>query len=218
MSGMINGLFPGVIKPDKTLAGCVDVYENIWKNPLQTIADVEKECFTPNNNLYWTKAGISSQYVYDQNERTNYDMNLTYQSNLGNPVAQKIHNEMYMLLMSTAIDYNKRYGVHNNLWHEEYNMLKYSFGQEYHSHYDGNTGSGRSLSAILYLNDDYEGGHIEFVNFNITIKPTAGMLLLFPSNYAYRHKAYPVTSGTKYAIVTWLHDRPIENEKEHGVE
>jgi hypothetical protein len=220
MSDMIHGLFPGVIKPSQTLAGCVDIYENVWNNPLQTIADVEKECSTPNNNLYWSKAAILNNGTsnYDQNERTNYDMGITYQANLGNSLAQKIHNEMYMLLLATTGDYNKRYGVHNKLWHEEYNMLKYSFGQEYHSHYDGSTGDGRSLSAILYLNDNYEGGQIEFVNFNITIKPTAGMLLLFPSNYAYRHKAHPVTSGTKYAIVTWLHDRPLQQERHNGVE
>jgi predicted 2-oxoglutarate/Fe(II)-dependent dioxygenase YbiX len=88
-------------------------------------------------------------------------------------------------------------------------MLKYSTGQEYHAHYDGGTGSGRSLSAIVYLNDDYEGGHVEFVNYGVKIKPKPGMLLLFPSSYAYRHIAHPVTSGTKYAIVTWLHDRPL---------
>jgi predicted 2-oxoglutarate/Fe(II)-dependent dioxygenase YbiX len=66
---------------------------------------------------------------------------------------------------------------------------------------------GRVVSAILYLNDDYEGGHLEFPNFGIKIKPQAGMLILFPSNYAYTHAAHPVTKGTKYALVTWIRDR-----------
>jgi hypothetical protein len=217
MSEMINGLYPGVIKPSKIIAGCIDIYNDVWKDSLQTIIDIERECYNPNSDLHWSRAETMG-VGYDQNHRTNYNMGITYQSNLGSSLAQKIHNQMYMLLLATTIDYNKRYGVEGKLWHEEYNMLKYSFGQEYHSHYDGSTGDGRSLSAILYLNDNYEGGQIEFVNFNITIKPTAGMLLLFPSNYAYRHKAHPVTSGTKYAIVTWLHDRPLQQERHNGVE
>jgi predicted 2-oxoglutarate/Fe(II)-dependent dioxygenase YbiX len=61
----------------------------------------------------------------------------------------------------------------------------------------------------VYLNDDYEGGEVEFVNFGIKIKPQPGMLLLFPSTYPYAHIAHPVTSGVKYAIVTWIHDRPL---------
>jgi predicted 2-oxoglutarate/Fe(II)-dependent dioxygenase YbiX len=68
---------------------------------------------------------------------------------------------------------------------------------------------GRALSAICYLNDDYEGGEIEFPEFKVKIKPEAGMLILFPSNFAYKHTAYPVTKGTKYALVTWIHDRPL---------
>jgi predicted 2-oxoglutarate/Fe(II)-dependent dioxygenase YbiX len=37
------------------------------------------------------------------------------------------------------------------------------------------------------------------------------MLILFPSNYAYSHIAHPVTSGTKYAMVTWIRDREIRD-------
>ena len=45
-------------------------------------------------------------------------------------------------------------------------------------------------------------------NFSIKIKPSPGMLAIFPANYAYSHIAHPVKTGTKYAIVTWLHDQP----------
>jgi predicted 2-oxoglutarate/Fe(II)-dependent dioxygenase YbiX len=61
--------------------------------------------------------------------------------------------------------------------------------------------------VLIYLNDDYEGGEIEFVNFDIKIKPKAGTLIMFPSNYPYSHIAHPVISGTKYAVSTFLHER-----------
>jgi predicted 2-oxoglutarate/Fe(II)-dependent dioxygenase YbiX len=94
--------------------------------------------------------------------------------------------------------------------HEKYNMLKYSGGQEYKAHFDGTTETGRTLSAIIYLYSNFEGGEVEFVNYGIKIKPQPGMLLLFPSNYAYTHIAHPVTNGTKYALVTWIADRGVQ--------
>jgi hypothetical protein len=39
---------------------------------------------------------------------------------------------------------------------------------------------------------------------NIKIKPKAGDLFVFPSNFMYPHRAMPVNSGTKYSIVTML--------------
>lgn len=205
---MINGMFPGVVKPTETVAGCIDIFEDIWPFPEETIQMLEEEVEDKTSGLSWRKAETLGGGI-NQKARTNYNMGITYEAELGNPAAQNIHNQMHMLLLATTIDYTHRYDIHEPLWHEEYNILKYSHGQQYHAHYDGATENGRSLSAIVYLNDEYEGGEVEFVNFNIKIKPKPGMLLLFPSNYAYRHIAHPVTSGTKYAIVTWLHDRPL---------
>jgi predicted 2-oxoglutarate/Fe(II)-dependent dioxygenase YbiX len=115
---------------------------------------------------------------------------------------------MYLLLLATSIPYAIKHDI-DELHHEDYNILKYSDSQKCDAHADSNTALGRAVSAIVYLNGDYEGGEVEFVNFGIKIKPKPGMLLLFPSNYPYKHIAHPVTSGTKYAIVTWLHDRPF---------
>jgi hypothetical protein len=39
---------------------------------------------------------------------------------------------------------------------------------------------------------------------NLKIKPKAGDLFIFPSNFMYPHRAMPVESGTKYSIVTML--------------
>jgi predicted 2-oxoglutarate/Fe(II)-dependent dioxygenase YbiX len=113
-----------------------------------------------------------------------------------------------MLLLAATIPYARKHDI-DELYHEGYNMLRYSTGQEYKAHADGGTGLGRAISAIVYLNDDYEGGEVEFVNFGVKIKPKPGMLLLFPSTYPYTHVAHPVKDGIKYAIVTWIHDRPL---------
>ena len=61
-----------------------------------------------------------------------------------------------------------------------------------------------SISLVFYLNDNYEGGQIEFQNQNILLKPEAGSIIIFPSISPYYHDPKPVTKGTKYMIpVFW---------------
>lgn len=208
MAYNINGIFVGGITPTETLAGCIDIFENAWPDPKGTILAIEKECSTLNSGAAWNRAETIGAGK-NQDKRTNYLTLISDNAkNSDNVVCQNIHNQMYMLLCSATIPYAIKHDI-DQLQHEGYSMLRYQGGQEYQAHYDGSTSTGRSVSAIVYLNDDYEGGEVEFVNFGLKIKPKAGMLLLFPSNYAYTHIAHPVTSGTKYAIVTWLHDRPL---------
>lgn len=54
------------------------------------------------------------------------------------------------------------------------------------------------FSIVAYLNDDYEGGEISFPNQNLTIKPKAGSLIIFPSGEPYYHESKEVLSGIKY--------------------
>jgi predicted 2-oxoglutarate/Fe(II)-dependent dioxygenase YbiX len=207
MSQMINGMFFGELYPTKVMAGCIELFENAWPNPLETIASVEKECGDANSGLFWQKATVFNN---DAKQRTNYNLGITKSANeLNNQVAQNVHNQMYALLMAATVPYARKHNIMQLSHGEGYNMLKYSAGQEYKAHYDGSTASARSVSVIVYLNDDYEGGELEFVNFGIKIKPPAGSLFIFPSNYPYAHIAHPVTEGTKYALVTWLHDRDL---------
>lgn len=208
MSRMINGLFPGELLPSTTVGGCIDIFENAWPNPKETISMVEEACALKDSGLNWTRAGTMGHGAY-QNIRTNYQLGVTETALLtSNVIAQNVHNQMYATLMAALLPYATKHDI-DELHHEHYNMLRYSGGQEYKAHADGSTKDGRCVSAIIYLNNEYEGGEVEFVNYNIKIKPEPGMLLLFPSNYAYRHIAHPVTSGTKYALVTWIKDRQL---------
>lgn len=203
----INGFFPGEIFPDATVAGCIDIFENVWPDPKDTILRVEKECANPDSGAYWTRAETVGSGPY-QEARTNKILPVSMLADVNNnSLMQNIHNQFYTILLAATNPYAKRYGIEENFYHEGYDLLKYSGGQEYKRHYDGGTKLGRAISALVYLNNDYVGGELEFPNFNVKIKPEAGMLILFPSNYAYAHIAHPVTSGTKYALVTWIRDQ-----------
>lgn len=65
-----------------------------------------------------------------------------------------------------------------------------------------------SISMVFYLNDNYEGGEIEFPNQNIKLKPSAGSLIIFPSYDPYLHDPKPVSSGSKYMIpLFWFEEK-----------
>ena len=56
--------------------------------------------------------------------------------------------------------------------------------------------------TLFYLNDDYEGGEIEFPRLDGYVhKPKVGDIAIFPSNYIYEHASLPIKSGIKYCVV-----------------
>lgn len=88
-----------------------------------------------------------------------------------------------------------------------YELLRYEKDQRFQCHVDliaGRAEGQRQLSALLYLNDDYQGGELVFPRQCLKYKPKAGEVLMFPSNFCYPHESLPVIEGTKYAIVTWF--------------
>jgi predicted 2-oxoglutarate/Fe(II)-dependent dioxygenase YbiX len=204
---MVNGIFAGEVSPDSTICGCVEIFKNLWPNPEETIKMANESCSGHDASAYWERAGTIGRGV-EQRHRTNKILAITNHAKNNNvPALQNIHNQFNLMLLATTIPYSIRHGLEENLWHEHYYMLRYDKNEEYKPHYDSSTAVGRVISAICYLNDDYEGGELEFVNFGVKIKPERGTLILFPSNFAYRHIAHPVNKGSKYALVTWIKDR-----------
>jgi predicted 2-oxoglutarate/Fe(II)-dependent dioxygenase YbiX len=207
---LVNNIIDGNITPSATVGGCNDIFENVWPEPEITIARLEQTCSDINSGVGWGRAGTVGQ-GHKQTARTNLGLGITVSGEgSDNQTMKDMHNQMYFLLLASTLPYTERYEIGEYMFHEPYQALKYRPGEFYKAHYDGGTESGRSISAVVYLNDDYEGGEIEFPNFKIKLKPEKGMLILFPSNYAYRHIAHPVLSGTKYSLVTWIHDRPFK--------
>ena len=91
------------------------------------------------------------------------------------------------------------------LCHDEgLRCIRYQNKAEYRIHHDHAELNARALSMVLFLNDDFEGGQLEFPYFDVTIKPETGKMALFPSNFPYAHIAHPVEEGTKYTLVTWF--------------
>lgn len=199
----MNYIYGSAVQPTKIIAGAVYIYEGAC-DEWQTIIDsVENESANPESGVNFELATTANGDWAGR--RKNKMMRITTLALQNNDTCRKIHNYFGLLLEEYLKAYSTKFECSYGE-HEAYGLLKYegTTADHYDAHYDGGPATGRWISAILYLNDDYEGGELEFVAFGEKYKPKAGTLVLFPSNYAYTHIAHPVTSGTKYAIVTWI--------------
>lgn len=201
-------ILPPPKAPTKIHAPFICEWENAWSDCDSIIEEVEKVTKDFNSgvrfNLAKVHAGENGTLL--STNRTNSDLGLTDAAQ-HNDFFRELNNSFFFTLAEAVEWYRANYEINEPMYHiEGYNLLRYQTGQEYKAHYDGGTAGHRGLSPILYLNDEYKGGELEFVHYKIKIKPNAGSLFLFPPFYTHAHIAHPVTEGTKYAIVTWLHD------------
>lgn len=90
---------------------------------------------------------------------------------------------------------------------DKMSILKYEKAGFLSEHIDHGTSS-RTLSVVLYLNDNYTGGEINFphVANGITIKPEAGSAIFFPSNFVFTHSVNEISNGVRYSLPNWYHN------------
>ncbi len=100
---------------------------------------------------------------------------------------------------------------------------RYDVGQQFKEHHDffhttedywqreRTNGGQRSWTAMVYLNDDLEGGTTEFFKAKVGVRPLAGMLVAWNNmkpdgtqNNFSLHSGKPVTKGRKYIITKWF--------------
>ena len=85
-------------------------------------------------------------------------------------------------------------------------FLKYEDSGHYKYHVDAGD-INRTISLIYFVNDDYDGGILQFRNpsnpIDITIEKVANRAIVWPSNFLYPHKVTPVSNGVRYSVVAW---------------
>ena len=82
-------------------------------------------------------------------------------------------------------------------WFESPDLMRYRPNGHYLKHADSENMNpatqkwdkviDRDISLLIYLNDDFEGGELTFTKFNYKLRPTAGTVVLFPSDHRYMH-------------------------------
>jgi hypothetical protein len=140
----------------------------------------------------------------------------------GHPVTDKIGKAMNEALLvyrdrlgeihPSLVNHTLAPGAWGTSSHREgIQILEYQPGQMYNFHYDQNWCRTqqtfyRTISVVLYLNSDFEGGGTEFADQ--VYKPCAGEALIFPSSWCFPHCGQKVISGVKRVAVTWYYVYP----------
>lgn len=147
-----------------------------------------------------------SSEVFGQNGFLGVDLDARVASTLNVEPTLQSETEWFVLA--------KQFWLYGNEYGKKYNapfsgiegaqMLRYGVNEgHYKTHTDSGPGAPRIFSAVLYLNDVEEGGETHFPVFDVSVKPEKNKLVLFPSNYMYKHAALPPISNEKFCIVTW---------------
>lgn len=186
----------------------VCIYRNAFPNPKELIEASEMLHSTTDSPTQWNDATVVSPdgSVSVSQVRTNKMMFTPQPRNSQNdPTAELFFaNEIHKHFSVCVQDFASRFSVSfNENTTIGYQVLKYSTSEYYVAHLDDGPKTRRTISAIGYLNDDYEGGELHFQDINFTYYPFAGDIVVFPSGAPYRHEAKPVIEGTKYSIVNW---------------
>ena len=120
---------------------------------------------------------------------------------------KKIDERLFNIITNNLQKYLEKY---NSLGYIQvtqdtgYMLLRYKTGDYVKNHVDTSSDQHRTLSCSLILNDDYEGGEISFLDDKVKPHLKKGDLVIFPSSFTYPHQVLPITSGTRYSIITWI--------------
>lgn len=203
------------------------VYENVIPKTLNVINRLEEVLTSPNNNYRYAEAlvgyGVKMPEYRDcfdfKYKKTDIESD---RSEAGQKLVHLWEDTHYRQLQAVR-DYTQRYNIGELRYWEATNYVKYGPGQHFQEHHDHGYSYNCVVSLVAFPNDDYEGGELAFSIQGVTVKAKAGDLYVFPSNFMYPHRAMPVTSGTKYSMVTMLdysdkyHSARFYQEEETGI-
>jgi hypothetical protein len=168
----------------------------------------------------WNGARVTSSSEVDTSARNALDFKIN-STGLGprdeeNAELYDVHESVFQAVRQCVDDYGRYWGV-GIASYEAFNFVKYDGpGTHFKVHADHGPTYVCTISVVVYLNDDYEGGEIWFPRMdNLSIKPKAGDIVVFPSTYIYEHASQDMISGVKYSVVimTDYNDRGDVNHK-----
>jgi hypothetical protein len=163
--------------------------------------------FSNISNFNQAKIGDSIENKTDFNIRRTYTLPL---SNLNDSMStvhwfNLLHFHFNKNLRQYKIDLNILDYDYRNIF--DITILKYENTGFYTWHVDHFATVPRTMSCILLLNNDYDGGNLCFRNpdgsgeWEVEVKPNR--MIIWPSNFLYPHTVKPVTKGKRYSVVAW---------------
>jgi hypothetical protein len=181
----------------------VKIYDEVL--PLNVLSNLIR--FANLSKFLETKVGGGEQSRIDFNIRRTYAYGL---SNLSNSFSE-VHwfNLLTYFFNRNLLQYKSDANVLDFNFKKIFDIeiLKYENSGFYTWHTDHFAEIPRTMSCILLLNNDYEGGNLCFRNpdgsgeWEVEVKPNR--MIIWPSNFLYPHTVKSVTKGKRYSVVAW---------------
>lgn len=199
------------MKKEEIAPGII-VYSDVIPNSQNLYIDIEDGLTSI--NVPWNAAGVQegADPMVNTKTRDTQTTGVAYLSEVKDTSSIMDMSELFFTNLGNMFfenfdpvekDYMQTYGIFSE-WHDTYGILKYGSGQFFSNHIDDHPAYHRRVSTVYYLNDNYTGGEINFPRFNVTFKPKANQMILFPSTYVYNHSVSPVIEGERYVVVSWM--------------
>ena len=161
-------------------------YDFLDRNQLRQMLSV----FDSGKYVDGARTGPKEKHIKDNTQQSDIDLN-----KMANKAIAKILRE------SAEISYLHPLNKASPCY-----MLKYEEGQHYAGHVDywEMWGSRTDYTAVITLNDDYEGGEhfIEIGTETIERRLEPGKILIYQSDFI--HGVRPVTKGVRKCVTFWL--------------
>lgn len=178
-------------------------YKNVLPKSDRAINDLELALGSEDGPFKWNVAKVGEFETDLQHRNASdfiFDRGSLDPKYANNNLLIGLYDDTRVALEECLQDYCSTYEVGIE-WIGSFNFVKYGPGGKFNHHSDDGAPYRCTVSAVGYFNDDYTGGELNFKFFDLTVKPDAGDLILFPSTYIYSHASVPIQSGTKYAVV-----------------
>jgi len=181
------------------------VYENFLtdEESAKVIQVLEKQA--ENGKLSWTPISFYESYSSvlpqdDDPELEEFGLPSTFFSDLQKKIVNAVAsvNELDPSVIS-------KIGYHAQKWEPG----AYATTHSDNTDLEGNTGpfERSRFAAFMYLNEDFDGGLLNFPKQELSISPKTGMLAAFAGGFKNVHEVTLITSGVRYTLGSFWDDR-----------
>lgn len=201
--------------------GDVIEIKNIFSKSLEFISEIEKYDDDENIKLVIPKWQVwmdgypktndehvptderGSVKYFDWNKSENNYNSYTKSHEMSLPIIKLIEEDYFKALKIWSEETNNPFPDYIT---KNYCVRKYKTGGYMNAHIDKNKNNPSSTmdwTALVYLNDDYEGGDLVFDDLGYSIKPTSGSVVFLPCETV--HSVKEVVSGNKYYLFFFIY-------------
>jgi hypothetical protein len=199
----------------------VDVYRNVLKNPSEMYSIMNESEKTSEGKYFLTNWDPWAHFGTYSQKKDMSQVSLDIQKEEMFLKEKKFVEEVEEAYNKVLLDYVERHGIvlpegwrFSGCSYSKYNAkidsLQNNMTMQYHTDHITSQrdmpGDKFFLTCTMYINDDYDGGDIEFyINGDlINHKPKAGDILVFPSTEPYFHGVKTINTNEKFFVRNFI--------------